>query len=205
MNPPAYTATDIFSAAAAVHAAGIAAERAGVEHIVALSSVGAQHAEGTGNILTTHDLEQRLARARFATTILRAANFMENWAWSMHEAAETGVLLSMFAPVDKALPIVPVADIGQAAAELLLQGLSGPGFGRNARPARLLGGYPVAAPRQAGPSGRFARGRMGQGFASKRILTIREGGVLRDVSRVQQWAGRLRWQRYDAARQHNAR
>ena len=129
MNPPAYTATDILSAAAAVHAAGIAAaERAGVEHIVALSSVGAQHAEGTGNILTTHDLEQRLARARSATTILRAANFMENWAWSMRQAAETGVLSSMFAPVDKALPMVSVADIGQAAAELLLQGLSAPGL-----------------------------------------------------------------------------
>ena len=42
MNPPAYTAPDIFSAAAAVHAAEItAAERARVEHIVALSSVAA--------------------------------------------------------------------------------------------------------------------------------------------------------------------
>lgn len=122
MNPPAYNAPDIFSAAAAVHAAEIAAaERASVEHIVALSSVGAQHAEGTGNILTTHDLERRLARTPIATSILRAANFMENWAWSMPQVAETGILPTMFAPVARSLPMVSVADIGRTAADLLLQ------------------------------------------------------------------------------------
>lgn len=127
MNPPAYTAPDIFSAAAAVHAAEIAAaERAGIEHIVALSSVGAQHAESTGNILTTHDLERRLAGTPIAATILRAANFMENWAWSMPLAAETGTLPSMFAPVERSLPMVSVADIGRTAADLLLQGLDAP-------------------------------------------------------------------------------
>ncbi len=127
MNPPAYTALDIFSAAATVHSAAVAAaERAGVEHVVALSSIGAQHAHGTGNILTTHDLERRLSETSIAASILRAANFMENWAWSMSRAAETGILPSMLAPVDRPLPMVSVADIGRTAADLLLKGSGAP-------------------------------------------------------------------------------
>ncbi len=127
MNPPSYSAPDIFKAAAAVHAAQIAAaEQAEVQHIVALSSVGAQHDHGTGNILTTHDLENRLLGSRVPSTVLRAANFLENWAWSLRPALETGVLPSMFAPVTRALPMVSVQDIGRVAAELLMEG---PGAG----------------------------------------------------------------------------
>lgn len=127
MNPPAYNAPDIVAAGAAIHAAEIAAaERTGVEHIVALSSVGAQHAEGTGNILTTHDLERRLARVATAVTILRAAYFMENWAWALPQVAAEGALQSMLAPVTKAFPMVSVADIGRKAADLLLQGPNAP-------------------------------------------------------------------------------
>lgn len=127
MNPPVYGAPDIFAAAAAVHAAGIAAaEQAGVLHVVALSSVGAQHERGTGNILTTRDLEQRLARSRIAHTVLRAANFMENWSWSLKLAVEAGILPSMFVPVSRALPMVSAADIGRTAADLLVQGRQAP-------------------------------------------------------------------------------
>lgn len=123
MNPPAYSVSDIFDAAASVHTAEIAAaERAEVQHIVALSSVGAQHDHGTGNILTTHDLENQLLRSWVPSTVLRAANFMENWAWSLKPALETGMLPSMFSPVTRALPMVSVQDIGRVAAELLMAG-----------------------------------------------------------------------------------
>ncbi len=123
MNPPAYSVPDIFEAAASVHAAEIsAAEQAEVQHIVALSSVGAQHDHGTGNILTTHDLETQLLRSWVPSTVLRAANFIENWAWSLKPALETGVLPSMFLPVTRALPMVSVQDIGRVAAELLMAG-----------------------------------------------------------------------------------
>jgi uncharacterized protein YbjT (DUF2867 family) len=127
MNPPAYAEPDIFAHAARVHDSLIAAaETAEVPHVVALSSVGAQHVDGTGNIKTTHDLELRLARSEIPVTIVRAANFMENWAWSLQRVASEGILPSMFLPVSKRLPMVSAADIGRVSAEQLLAGADAP-------------------------------------------------------------------------------
>lgn len=120
MNPPAYFVDDLFAHARAVHASLVAAaSAAGVPHVVALSSVGAQHASGTGNILTTHDFERQLEAFTGRITVLRAANFMENWAWSSASVVQQGLLPSMFRPLDRALPMVSAADIGATAAALL--------------------------------------------------------------------------------------
>lgn len=127
MNPPAYAEPDLFEHAARVHTALIsAAEVAGVAHVVALSSVGAQHDRYTGNILTTHDLEVRLAASSLRATVLRAANFIENWAWSLDALVSGDALPSMFAPVERALPMVSALDIGRVAAELLIAGSAAP-------------------------------------------------------------------------------
>ena len=127
MNPPAYAEPDLFEHAARVHTALIAAaEVAGVAHVVALSSVGAQHDSGTGNIHTTRDLEVRLAASSLRATVLRAANFIENWAWSLDALACGDVLPSMFAPVERALPMVSARDVGRVAAELLIAGGAAP-------------------------------------------------------------------------------
>ena len=127
MNPPAYTAPDILAQARAVHGSLIrAAEQAGVGHIVGLSSVGAQHAEGTGNILTTHDLEVQLAQSRVSSTRLRAANFIDNWAWAIGETRTSGELPSMLLPTDRRIPMVAAADIGRIAADLLIEGAEAP-------------------------------------------------------------------------------
>jgi uncharacterized protein YbjT (DUF2867 family) len=120
MNPPAYFVPDLFVQAHQVHTNIInAANAAGVARVVALSSVGAQHEKGTGNILTTHDFEVQLKNYKGSLTILRAANFMENWAWSIHAVREKGILTSMFHPVTTALPMVSAQDIGRVAAKLL--------------------------------------------------------------------------------------
>ena len=122
MNPPAYFVPDLFAQARAVHQTLIAAANAAeVPHVVALSSVGGKHAHGTGNILTTHDLEQQLANYKGVATILRAANFIENWAWSMQPVMEKGILPSMFGPLERALPMVSALDIGRTAAALIVE------------------------------------------------------------------------------------
>ena len=127
MNPPAYAEPDLFEHAAHIHTALIAAAGvAGVAHVVALSSVGAQHDSGTGNILTTHDLEVRLAASSLRVTVLRAANFIENWAWSLDALLIGNVLPSMLVPVERALPMVSALDIGRVAAELLIAGSAAP-------------------------------------------------------------------------------
>lgn len=123
INPPDYSCPDLFAQAQKVHAALLlAAQRAGVGRIVALSSVGAQHARGTGNILTTHNLEQQLAAYAGPVTLLRAANFMENWGWVMAPVLSQGVLPSMFSPLDRRLPMQSAADVGAAAAALMQEG-----------------------------------------------------------------------------------
>lgn len=126
MNPPAYQAPNLMAQAIRVHNALIgAAQRAGLRRVVALSSVGAQHASGTGNILTTHDFETRLAQSGLQVAVLRAANFIENWAWFLGDAVASGQLPSMFQPLDRALPMVSVQDIGRTAAALLDEGRAG--------------------------------------------------------------------------------
>jgi len=120
MNPPAYFTPDLHGQARHVHASLLeAAHFAKVPYLVALSSVGAQHDAGTGNILTTHNFEQQLQNYSGNLTILRAANFMENWAWSMQSVKENRVLPSMFRPIGKSLPMVSALDIGHCAAKLL--------------------------------------------------------------------------------------
>ena len=121
MNPPAYFVPDLFEQARSVHANLVAAANAAsVPYGVALSSVGAQHSTGTGNILTTHDFEKQLSNFTGELTILRAANFMENWAWSLNPVMEKGILPSMFKPISKRLPMVSAVDIGRTAALLIV-------------------------------------------------------------------------------------
>lgn len=121
MNPPNYMADDMFAEARRVHSSLIAAaNHAAVAHVVALSSVGAHQPTGTGNIGTTWDFEQQLSRLKSRLTVLRAANFMENWAWSLQPVLTRGVLPTMFLPPNRALPMVAARDIGATAAQLLL-------------------------------------------------------------------------------------
>jgi len=125
LNPPAYAAADPFTVAqrqGAVFAQAIADSR--VPRVVVLSSIGAQHAAGTGIIRTTHLVEQALADANTPVAFLRAAYFIENWAAVLPAVRGDGVLPSFLAPLDRAFPMVPVADIGAAAADLL----RGPGW-----------------------------------------------------------------------------
>jgi len=121
MNPPNYRAGDMFVEARRIHSSLIAAaNQAAVAHVVALSSVGAHQPAGTGNIATTWDFEQQLNKLHGRLTVLRAANFMENWAWSMQPVLAKGVLPTMFLPPERSLPMVAARDIGSTAAQLLL-------------------------------------------------------------------------------------
>jgi len=102
---------------------------AGVGHVVMLSSIGAQHPDGTGPVLSLHDAEATIGatlsaggRTR-AVTFLRAAYFMENWAVALPGVAQG--ILPTFLLADRAIPMVATRDIGLAAARLLAEGGSG--------------------------------------------------------------------------------
>ena len=118
--PPQYAAEDLLAAQRpVVEAIAAAVKASGLPHVVLLSSVGAQHPEGTGPIRTLHYAEQVIGKAARNLTIVRAAYFLENWAAMLGEAGTKGLLPSFLTP-GRALPMVATRDIGRTAAEALL-------------------------------------------------------------------------------------
>ncbi len=90
--------------------------------ILNLSSVGAQHAEGTGPIKGLHRQESRLNSLPGADVLhLRPCFFMQNFFWSVPAIRERGVIASALKG-DLPLWMVSTDDIGRQAAQLLAQG-----------------------------------------------------------------------------------
>jgi uncharacterized protein YbjT (DUF2867 family) len=102
-----------------------AMDSAGVGHVVMLSSIGAQHPDGTGPILGLHDAEAILGKGNRsrAVTFLRPAYFMENWAMALQGVAQGA--LPTFLVADRVIPMVATRDVGLAAARLLVEGGKG--------------------------------------------------------------------------------
>ena len=90
-----------------------------VKHVVFLSSVGAQHADGTGPVVLLHDAEQEFRTLKTPVTFLRPCFFMENWAPALPDAKEG--LLNTFLPAEMKWPHVSAHDVGQTAARLVLE------------------------------------------------------------------------------------
>lgn len=136
--PPPDVSKDAFLATRAVIAERLtaAAKDAGLGHVVLLSSVGAQHAEGTGVIRSLHDFEGRLRGAGVPATFVRAAYFMENWASVLPAAQGDGVLPQMLGDASRAVPMVATRDIGATAAKALREGPSAAGVIELEGPAR---------------------------------------------------------------------
>lgn len=117
LNPPAYQADDMLVLGRLVASAYRTALSSTGVRAVALSSIGAQHTEGTGNILTANILESTLAP--LGVSFVRAANFMTNWL-SVLPAMRSGLLPSFFSPLDRKVPNVAVRDIAAVVVRELL-------------------------------------------------------------------------------------
>jgi uncharacterized protein YbjT (DUF2867 family) len=120
--PPKYGVDDLVGAQKQTTDAIVTAVAASnVEHVVLLSSVGAQHEEGTGPIKTLHYAEKQLTeKTKAKLTFVRAAYFLENWA--PVAAATKGGKLPTFIRRDQVIPMVATKDIGTTAAKVLLEG-----------------------------------------------------------------------------------
>jgi uncharacterized protein YbjT (DUF2867 family) len=89
-----------------------------VEHVVLLSSIGAQHERGTGPIQIVAYAERSLATTRKPVTSIRASYFMENALSMMPLMRAQGILPASIDPALE-IPMVASADIGALAAEVL--------------------------------------------------------------------------------------
>jgi len=177
---------------AAAHQASVAAEavRANrIARVVNLSSFGAHHASGYGPVSNVQMVENALNDAGENVLHLRPGSFMENYLNYVPTLRSAGSIFAPF-PGDVALPTIATRDIGDAAAEGLLdrswtgrryRGLHGPADLTGDEAAAILGetlGRPVrhvqVSPEQAreallgmgaGPAFADAYVEMYQGFA----------------------------------------
>jgi len=120
--PPNYKAEDALGYGFRVgDALAAAVQASGIPHVVLLSSIGAQHAQGTGPIRTLHHAESALSPAATARnlTILRAAYFLQNWASSVGSVRNQGVLHN-FLTLERKIPMISTDDIGRIAAASLM-------------------------------------------------------------------------------------
>ena len=100
----------------------LAAEQ--VPHVVLLSSIGAQHAAGTGPILSVRNAEQQLRASGLPATFVRAAYFVENWGAVVPAVESDGVLPSFIAARAR-ISMVSTPDIGKTVAQSLIEGPRG--------------------------------------------------------------------------------
>jgi uncharacterized protein YbjT (DUF2867 family) len=120
LPPPIYDPSPGFSEMRKVVAALKGAlAKARPERIVSISTVGAQAERES--LLTQHTIHEHvLGGLEIPVTFLRPAWFMDNVAWDVAPARDTGVVHSFLQQLERAIPMVATPDIGRvAAAELL--------------------------------------------------------------------------------------
>lgn len=121
LPPPSPQAPDFYAAQREMaDAIAGAVKESGVPHVVLLSSVGADLAEGNGPIRGLNYLENALRSTGTKLTAIRAGYFQENVAMSFKSVQQTGVFPSFTPTADIPMPMNASKDIGHLAAELLL-------------------------------------------------------------------------------------
>ena len=122
MIPPNTTSNDPLDYSNRVgDAIAAAVQNAGTKNVVALSSIGADKASGTGPVVGLHNLEQKLNQINGANVLhLRAGYFMENALPQVNAVRQMGAVATPLR-ADLKLAMIATRDIGAAAAEALLR------------------------------------------------------------------------------------
>lgn len=97
-----------------------AAKAARLPHAVILSSVGAQHSDKVGPIMTIGHLERLFTAASIPLTAVRPGYFLENIQDMLPAVVHEGVYPSMILPLDFKIDMVATKDIGLTIADALI-------------------------------------------------------------------------------------
>ncbi|WP_439572973.1 NmrA family NAD(P)-binding protein [Phreatobacter sp.] len=124
LNPPPVSGDPFEQTEVIGRALAEGARRVRLPKAVVLSSIGAQHADGTGVIVTLNRMERLLDGAATATAFLRPGYFVETWSEVAQAAVIEGVLPTFIAPA-QTLPMVSTEDVGRTAAQLLREDWTG--------------------------------------------------------------------------------
>lgn len=119
--PPNFAAPDFYAfQRATVASIADAVKSSGVPHVVILSSVGADLAEGNGPIKGLFHLENALRATGTTLSAIRAGYFQENVGNSLAPAKGMGIFPNFAPSADYPMPMIATKDIGALAAETLL-------------------------------------------------------------------------------------
>lgn len=119
--PPAFAPPDMFALQCKMaDAVAAAVTQAKVPHVVLLSSIGADLAQGTGPITGLHYFENKLRATGTQLTAIRAGSFQENIGNSIGAAKGPGIFPNFTPSADYPMPMIATKDIGQLAAQTLL-------------------------------------------------------------------------------------
>ncbi|MBK1869988.1 NmrA family NAD(P)-binding protein [Aestuariivirga sp. YIM B02566] len=124
LNPPPVSGDPLVRTEELGAALADAAKRARLPKAVILSSIGAQHASGTGVIATLNRFEALLDKAAPATAFLRSGYFVETWSEVVKAVLTESVLPTFLEPSQK-IPMVSTIDVGRAAASVLCEEWTG--------------------------------------------------------------------------------
>lgn len=91
-----------------------------VPHVVVLSSLGADLAEGTGPIKGLHYLEDKLRATGTVLTAIRASYFQENLENGLGPARSAGIYPNFGSSAEVAIPMVATHDLGVVVAQALI-------------------------------------------------------------------------------------
>lgn len=82
----------------------------GITKIVGLSSMGAQHESGTGNLIASYTLEHAFSDLEIEQVFVRPAYYFSNWLGYLELVKEYGILPTFFPPEMK-LPMIAPSDV----------------------------------------------------------------------------------------------
>jgi len=91
----------------------------GVTKILGLSSMGAQHKSGTGNLMASYMLEQAFSDVVIEQIFVRPAYYYSNWLGYFELVKEHGILPTFFQPEMK-LPMIAPSDVAKFLSDVMI-------------------------------------------------------------------------------------
>ena len=121
LNPPAAPFTDTDAVERANAAAIVdAVTGSGLRKAVAVSTTGARRGERCGDLTVLFEFEEKLKAQAFPVAINRGVYYMSNWTEMLDTVRHRGKLPSFF-PEDLVIPMVAPDDLGEVAAQRLME------------------------------------------------------------------------------------
>lgn len=95
-------------------------QASGINKIVGLSSMGAQHESGTGNLCASYLLEHTFSELNIEQVFVRPAYYYSNWIGYLELIMAQGILPTFFPP-EMELPMISPTDVAAFLTEVMIR------------------------------------------------------------------------------------